>query len=57
MELINKATQKKSGYVKTLVVYKQKKDDDEEDDGDVEKLKKSKSQVAGSKEGNKGTCN
>jgi hypothetical protein len=36
MELINKATQKKLEYVKTLATYKHKLDDVEEDDGNAE---------------------
>ncbi|CAM6011215.1 unnamed protein product [Sphagnum balticum] len=42
---INKATQKKSEYVKTLAAYKQKQDDDEEEDGDAEESDKSKSEI------------
>jgi hypothetical protein len=42
---INKATQKKTEYVKTLAAYKQKQDDDEEEDGDAEESDKSKSEI------------
>ncbi len=52
MELINKATQMKLEYVKTLVAYKQKQDDDKEDDGNAEESNKSKLEAASSKEGN-----
>ncbi len=52
MELINKATQKKSKYVKTLATYKHKLDDVEEDDGNAEESNKSKSEATSAKESN-----
>ncbi len=57
MELINKATQKKLEYVKTLAAYKQKQANNEEDDGNAKKLDKSKSKATGSKESNVGAGN
>jgi hypothetical protein len=57
MELMNKATQKKSKYVKSLITYKQKQGNDEEHDGDAEELNKTKSNAISSTEGNIGAGN
>jgi hypothetical protein len=57
MELMNKATQKKSKYVKSLITYKQKQGNDEEHDGDAEELDKTKSNAISSTEGNIGAGN
>ncbi|CAM6032528.1 unnamed protein product [Sphagnum compactum] len=42
---INKATQKKTEYVKTLAAYKKKQEDNDEDDATAEESDKSKSEI------------
>jgi hypothetical protein len=45
LPFINKATQKKTEYVKTLAAYKKKQEDNDEDDPTAEESDKSKSEI------------